>query len=353
MPLKLQEPRNDKAGKPKTPFYSVRGTHMGVYVDRSTGLRDEKKAARLLVQWRGEIERGEFARAEDPTFASAALAYMQAGGERRFMTPLLKHFGEEPLTKIGQKAIDTAASTLYPNEAPSTRNRQVYTVVSAILKHAGVQMPLRRPKGAQGRQRVSWLTKEQAFALFAAADARDREFGIFVRLLTYTGMRLGEGLGLTVESVDLDSAFAYVPITKTGEPRGVHLPPVIVRELRQHPRGLDRPGKRVFRFTKCGRLYTWLDEAFGTAGITAPDRTAFHILRHTWGTWMRRYGGLDTRGLVGTQAWADEASASRYSHVVASEEAKRADLLPVEPIRGETVENGKAGGDENLPDDEK
>ena len=45
---------------------------------------------------------------------------------------------------------------------------------------------------------------------------------------------------------------------------------------------------------------------------------------------MRRYGGLDTRGLVGTGAWRDAHSAARYEHVVVTEEAARASLLPTE-----------------------
>ncbi|WP_436798696.1 hypothetical protein [Mesorhizobium escarrei] len=44
---------------------------------------------------------------------------------------------------------------------------------------------------------------------------------------------------------------------------------------------------------------------------------------------MRGYAGLDTRGLVGTGRWKDEKSAARYEHVVVSEEARKADLLPV------------------------
>ncbi|MBV9199291.1 MAG: hypothetical protein JOY83_06045 [Alphaproteobacteria bacterium] len=44
---------------------------------------------------------------------------------------------------------------------------------------------------------------------------------------------------------------------------------------------------------------------------------------------MRRYGGLDTSGLVGTGAWKDAAGARVYEHVVQSEEGRKADLLPV------------------------
>jgi integrase len=64
--------------------------------------------------------------------------------------------------------------------------------------------------------------------------------------------------------------------------------------------------------------------------MTLPERTGFHVFRHTYASWMRQYGGLDIRGLVGTGTWADLSSASRYVHVVASEESRRADLLPTE-----------------------
>jgi hypothetical protein len=99
-----------------------------------------------LVQ--DEIERGMFARRGAPNFASATSDYLDAGGEARFLPPLIKHFQETPLSAIDQRAIDQAAIELYANASPATRNRQVHTPVSAILRHAGVAMVLRRPKGA-------------------------------------------------------------------------------------------------------------------------------------------------------------------------------------------------------------
>jgi hypothetical protein len=84
-------------------------------------------ALRLLMQWREEAKRvalaGETKRS--PTFAEAAIVYMEAGGERRFLVPLLKRFGELPLSSIGQGEIDAASTTLYPNATPATRNRRV------------------------------------------------------------------------------------------------------------------------------------------------------------------------------------------------------------------------------------
>ena len=69
-------------------------------------------------------------------------------------------------------------------------------------------------------------------------------------------------------------------------------------------------------------------EAATKAGIDTGPRTAFHILRHTWATWLLRYQGLDTRGLTDTGAWASPRMAERYAHTIASEAAMAATNLP-------------------------
>lgn len=54
----------------------------------------------------------------------------------------------------------------------------------------------------------------------------------------------------------------------------------------------------------------------------------FHTFRHTWATWMRRYGGADVQGLVATGNWRDPRSAARYQHVHAHEEWERVERFP-------------------------
>ena len=95
-----------------------------------------------------------------------------------------------------------------------------------------------------------------------------------------------------------------------------------MRQLKPYSTG------RVFRLAKSGHLYSLLKTAAFKAGVTLPERSAFHIFRHTYATWMRREAGLDTKGLVATGAWKDRKSADRYEHVVVSEEARKAALLP-------------------------
>jgi hypothetical protein len=71
-------------------------------------------------------------RTGEPTFLSAAVAYMQAGGRRKYIAPLIKHFRDKPLSEINQKAIDDAAIALYPRVSPATRNCYVYTPVTEV-----------------------------------------------------------------------------------------------------------------------------------------------------------------------------------------------------------------------------
>lgn len=325
MPLKLCPPR-------KSPFWSVRGTYLGIYVNRSTKAGKRAIAAKVLKKWEREIECGEFAERGAATFASAAAAYMKAGGERTYVKRLLQHFGEKPIRSIDQAAIDAAASAIYPSATAATRNRSVYTPVCAILRRAGQRIDLRRPIGSGGSKATAWLWPEQAFALFDEAEKLDKEFATLIVTLCYTGMRLSEALNLTWDQVRLSDGFAYIPDTKNGEPRAVFLPPVAVAAIANIERRGHEP--RVFRFTKSGHLYSLLRVAAIRANVELPERSAFHIFRHTYATWMRREAGLDTRGLIATGAWKDRKSADRYEHVVVSEEARKAMLLPVRKIRG-------------------
>ncbi len=328
MPLKLYPP----VGKKQT-SWRIRGTYLGKHVERSARTGRRAIAVKVLRQIERDIESGSFAQPGEPTFAGAAAAYMRAGGERTYVGRLLHHFGDTPLSYIDQAAIDAAAIVLYPNATSATRNRQVYTPACAILRHSGVALNLRRPKGAGGNKQTAWLWPEQFEALLAEAEKLSPEFAALLVVLCYTGMRLSEALGLTWERIRLAEGWAYVPDTKNNEPRPIFLPPVAVAALGNIDAGMAR--FHVFRFAKGGHLYSLLKTCAFKAGVDLPERSAFHIFRHTYATWMRRYAGLDTRGLVATGAWKDRKSADRYEHVQVSEEARKAVLLPV-AIRSQT-----------------
>lgn len=334
MPIRIVPP---KPGR--TPFYWIRGTHLGCYVERSTGSREKAFATSVRAKVIRDIERGLLAGPAGPGFAAAAAAYLRAGGDGTFLEPVILHFGQTPITEIDQMMIDNAAAELYPDATAATRNRQVYTPVSAVLKRAGIEKKIKRPKGWRGNKLTHWLTPEQAFAVFRATEKLTApietriKFRVLLVVLCYTGLRLSEGLRIERQRIDRASSTALVPRTKNGKPRLVYLPPVVMEALAAFPGGIEGIG-RLFSFHAGGRLYDLLDETMKIAGIELPRRIAFHVFCHTWATWMRQHGGLDTFDLVRTDRWSDPESADRYAHVVLSDQARRADLLPVErPIR--------------------
>ncbi len=217
MPLKIIPPRNSK-----TKNLYIRGTYLGRAVDKSCGT-DRRSVARILLKRiEGEIERGEYqVKAVPPkrgaaTFMTAAIAYLEAGRRKRYVAKLIKYFGETPLDQLDQDAIDEAAAALHPNAGPGTRNAAVYTPVSAILHHAGVDIKVRRPKGAKGRIVTDWLKPEDANAIISAADQIDIEFATLLRVLLYTGLRLGEVLAWCWDDLRLDEGAAWTRREKDG-----------------------------------------------------------------------------------------------------------------------------------------
>ena len=206
MPIKLIPPR-----KGFSPYYYGRGTYLGQFVNRSTRADRPQTAKRVIKEWERKIERGRFDH-KGQTFISAAVAYMKAGGDMRPIAKLIAHFGEKPLVDIDQGTIDAAAIELFPDHANATRNREDYSPMSAILKHAGIDFKIRRPKGSRGRELTGWLWPEEAERLLTAAFKSDVEFGLLCMFLLYTGLRLSEGtLRFTCNLLRLSEGNAFIP----------------------------------------------------------------------------------------------------------------------------------------------
>ncbi|WP_158809621.1 site-specific integrase [Beijerinckia sp. L45] len=266
------------------------------------------------------------------------MKYMNDQGERRFLAPILVEIGHMPLAKVDGDLIESTAAMLYPDASPATRNRQVYTPIMAVLAKSKIAIVVDRPKGANGSPRQDWLTKEEAASLIAAAWAKHPRFAALITFLLYTGCRLSEGLRLQVADIHFDEAYANIGITKNGKPRGAYLPPAVLQAIRL---ALAEPGNAtwlrpesprtqgsVFCLTKSGALYHLLAETESAAGVTIPEGVSFHIFRHSYGAWCRRYGKLDRAGMVATGAWASSQGAASYDHIEISSAARAVDMFP-------------------------
>lgn len=344
MPLWLRSPR-----KGKTPYFEIRGTYLSVRVEKSSGTDRRPIAMQQLRKLERAIESGEYppatpvSRPDEPTFLSAALAYMEAGGRPKYVAALIRHFGETPLPEVDQAAIDAAAIKLHPHVTPATRNVAVYTPVSAILHHAlGTKCPvIRRPAGAKGKVKTDFLWPADAFAIIGEADKIDPEFGLYLRMLIYTGIRKSEGLGMLSEDVQPGERAAWIRRSKNDDPRMLRLRDDLLAPLEAHLAASKQ--SKLFRFRDGGHFkHLLLRAKLAACGLKCPVRrptrwkppkhrlsfVGFHTFRHTWATWMRRYAGTDLQGLAATGNWRDPRSAARYAHVVAREEWAGVDQLP-------------------------
>ena len=159
MPLKLVK-------RPKSPYWIIRGTLRGVRVEESTGTSEKWAAEETRAKREAEILRESiYGRVATFDFAQASLSFLEEGGSRRFIGPVLDHFGTTPLRHIGQEAVDNAASKLYPQASNATRNRQVYTPVSAILQHAARKGWCPRPvfsRPKMSKVAMRWLKADEA-----------------------------------------------------------------------------------------------------------------------------------------------------------------------------------------------
>jgi len=285
------------------------------------------------------------------TFADAALRYLETGHRKRYVARLVKHYRDTPLTDFNQEMIDDGAAALFPNVLPATRNTVFYTPLSAILHHAGSTAKIRRPKDSKGRIVTDALSQEDAFAIIAAAESFDAEYALLLKFLLYTGVRLSEALRLTWDDIRLSEKAAMVRFSKNGEPRSLLLRTDLNEALAAHKRTTNH--EHVFRLRQGGWLKQKLLRAKLMAlGIPMPPRPKdgekfrtpphrlkwvnHHTFRHTWGTWMRRYGGADEIGLAQTGNWRDPRSVRRYVHAVPRDEWERVEKLP---SRGITVES--------------
>lgn len=337
--------------RPKSPNWIIRGTLRGIRVEESTGTSDKRIAEEIRAKREAEILTSSiYGRAATATFAEAALSYLENGGEKRFTAPIISHFGTTPLTQIDQTALDRGSRKLYPNAAPSTRNRQFFSVVSSILHHAarrGLCAPpiIERPRSAEPP--IRWLSPDEAERLIACCSDHLRPLVIF---MLYTGARTGEALWLEWRDVNLSRAHVTFPETKNGEARGVPLHPRVVAALANLPK---RNSAEVFRRPD-GMPYerpTKIDDtSAGTRIKTAfagacrrAEITDFHPhgCRHTWATWHYA-ANRDLIALKRLGGWKSERMVLRYAHVNVGELADTINKLPGGFLGDATIAKEKA-----------
>ena len=342
MPLKLVR-------RAKSPHWVIRGTLRGIRVEESTGTDNRRVAEEIRANRESEIlAQSVYGRRATCTFAEAALSYIEAGGSKRFLELVVRHFGTTPLARIDLDAVERGARKNYPGASNATLNRQFFTPTSAVLKHAaerGLCAPiiLRRPRVPTPA--IRWLTLDEANRLIDACAEHLRPLVIF---LIYTGGRVGEALWLDWRNLDLARRHVVFPKTKNGETRGIPLHDRVIvalanlphreGEVFRRPDGLpyERP-KRADDFSAGSRIKKAFAGACKRAGIA--DFSA-HGCRHTWATWHYA-ANRDISALMRLGGWKSTAMVMRYAHANVDEHRHTIDRLPGGNLGDEIRKRGK------------
>jgi integrase len=333
--------------RPKSPYWIIRGTIRGIRIEESSGTYDKKIAEEIRAKREAEIlAESVYGRRATATFAQAALSYIERGGSKRYLNKIITHFATTPLARIDQDAIDRGARKLYPDALDSTRVRQFYVPVSAVLMHAAKRgwcskLIIERPKTPPGRNR--WITLAESNRLI---DESADHLRPLVTFLIYTGARVGEALWLDWRNVDLKRGHVIFPKTKNGEARGVPLQQRLLVALANLP---HREGE-VFRRPDGSAYERPEDDDDENRSAGSRIKTAFrgacrrakikdfhpHDCRHTFATWHYTHN-RDLTALMRLGGWRDVKSVIRYMHVNVDELRDTIDRLPGGNLRDTIV----------------
>lgn len=369
---------------PKSGILYIRGSYLGVAVDESARTRDRTICAGVIKKREREIyEQVILGKTRDRSFAEAAIGYMNSEGERKYLAPILAAkidvdgrsiaFGEVLLKDVDQAMIDSIAALLYPTAKSSTRNRHVYTPISAVLSWASDQKSwqfshsrVRRPKQPKGR--LDWRTPQEIeWWLARVGDIKP-----LITAYVGTGARASEMLGLkwpnvtpalhrltlwedetkaeTARGVDLQMRVravmperpannrGHVWLKADGEPWSAYdainnrLWNVTAREARAAATESERQelaeNQAIARTLKVVGLERRRAAGKRVREIIAAiaqrediPRIHCHVFRHTWATWAYAVT-RDMPWVMAQGGWASTTLAMRYIHVGAADLAE-------------------------------
>jgi integrase len=215
--------------------------------------------------------------------------------------------------------------------AVSTVNRYVATLKAAfsvamrngkVDTNPGSQVKL--PK--ENNKRTRWLTKEEEVRLLAVMPD---EYHPLVLVALHTGMRKHEQLNLKWADIDFQRRLIYIPVTKSGIGRHVHMNDVVIETLQRLPRMLHnahvfygrKPGEPLHNGIKNSDWKRYLRKA----GI---EDFHWHDLRHTFASRLVMKG-IDLYTVSKLLGHSALEVTERYAHLASAHLQKAVNSLAI------------------------
>lgn len=271
-------------------------------------------------------------RAGGPTLADVATRYLTEHAvpkkkprsveedRNNLRVHILPALGTRAITDITPRDIMAFHHSLHKTPIAANRALTVLSMIFRLVEHWEL-----RPRGSNPttgiqryteRKRERFLTPEELARLsrvLAEVEAEQSTLPsvpVCIRLLLFTGARLGEILTLRWEAVNLSTSTARLTDSKTGR-RTVYLPPPAVEVLQGIPRTSRWvvEGKTPDRHLAEPHRRWW--EIRERAGI--PD-VRLHDLRHTYAS-LGVQAGLSLPLIGALLGHTNQSTTARYSHL--------------------------------------
>lgn len=281
----------------------------GKRIRRALKTRDPRQAeeARAAIEAR-LFKEGLYGVDHVMTFEECALAYVQDGGEARFIVAISTALAGRKLKQITPKDVRDAARAAYPNASAATLNRQAITPARAVINYGHAQgwcaaikvrsFAVEKPKRqAVGRPYLDTLRPHLPQPMFA-----------LMLFLFTTGRRIGDALALDVTDIDLQRMRATIGRTKNGDPAIAVLTAEVAALLTEV---MPKAGK-VFPYAARSSIYPTLRRACKKAGI---EYLATHQPgRHSYATTLDN-AGFSPKEIADAAGWKSVRLVSEtYTH---------------------------------------
>jgi integrase len=318
------------------------------------------EATRFLAQVETDLARGEWTdpRAGRVLFAEWAARWRETTTNlrpntralhayllRRFLMPA---FADTAVADLDLMAVRSWLARLEREAVSPNTVAKAYRLLARIMDTAvDASLIVRNPCSVKGAatERAPEMRVATVAQVAALAQAIDPRYRALVLVAAYSGLRLGELVGLRVKRVDLlhgrvtvaeqvteiDGQFTWGPPKTEAGRRTVTLPAVAAVALAEHLTIYSQPGPDGLVFTSAEggllrrsnfnrRVWQPATRAVGLEGLR------FHDLRHTSAT-LSIAAGASTRELMARMGHSSSAAALRYQHVMAGRDAAIAAAL--------------------------
>jgi len=235
------------------------------------------------------------------TFRTAALSYLEHGGEGRYLPRIIAWMGDRPLAEIAPFDIRQMATELFPDASNATRNRQAITPARAVLGHAYERgwcplMRIRNFKTDKPKRRTPaspvWM-----FAFLRQCEIDDLHgLAALVLFMHQTGARVSEACALRWPEADLTNRRVTLLKTKTSRFSVRHLTDELVTRIAR----LERTGKPVFGYLSRHSINERIAAVCSRADITY--KSSHLVGRHSFAT-NAIASGMDIKTAMDAGDW--------------------------------------------------